>query len=191
MELTNACGVLRVTPISENTVRISFSKDPFGKLPDVPVELAAAAKPVWNGRELKDRVEIRTGKLLVQVDKKTSRVAFYTVKGNLLLSEKPALPRQIGNTPKNQTWIYFDWGKKEVLKARGMQERQWLDLTNTAKYISFGEKTERPICITSNNGYQILVPSNRRVMCCTLPMYGPYLYTEGEACIDYFVRTAL
>lgn len=188
IELSNAYGILRITPISGDTVRVSFSKEPIGELPDIPKELAVTSKPAWNCRELKDRVEIATEKLVLRIDKKTGRISFYTEKDKLLLAESAPFPRQIANTPKDRTWTYFDWTKKEVLKARGLFDKQLLDLNYTAKYISFGDKSERPACILSNNGYQILVPAGRPVMCCTLPMYGPYLCTEEDKVIDYFFR---
>ena len=186
VEVTNACGVLRITPISENTVRISFAGESLGQLPEMPAEIEPTPKLKWNYREDKGRVEVKFGKLLLRIDEKNGGISFYTEKEMLLLSENPSLPRQIANAAKNQTWTYFDWSKKEVLKARGAVDQQWLDLKTTAKYISFGAKSKRPACVKSNSGYQILVPGGRRVMCCTIPMYGSYLYTEGEAQIDYF-----
>ena len=186
VEVTNACGVLRITPISENTVRISFAGESLGQLPEIPAEIEPTPRLKWNYREDKGRVEVKFGKLLLRIDKKNGGISFYTEKEMLLLSENPSLPRQIANAAKNQTWTYFDWSKKEVLKARGAVDQQWLDLKTTAKYISFGAKSKRPACVKSNSGYQILVPGGRRVMCCTIPMYGSYLYTEGEAQIDYF-----
>lgn len=191
IEITNACGVLRITPVSENTVRVSFAKDAFENLPDVPEEIETVSRPAWKCREIKNMVEVRVGKLLLRVDKKTGGISFYTDKETLLLSESPALPRQIATSPKNQTWTYFNWTKKEILKARGASDRQWMELKSTAKYISFGEKSKRPACIMSNSGYQILVPAGRRVMCCTIPVYGSYLYTDGDKQVDYFFRTAL
>lgn len=188
LELTNAAGVLRITPISEDTVRISFAKEPLDRLADIPEELAAASEPAWNCREMKDKVEVLSGKVLLRVDKKNGGISFYTRQGTLLLGEAAAQPRQIANGNLNQTWTYFDWTKKEILKARGALESQRLDLKSTAKYISFSSKSKRPACVISNSGYQLLIPADRRVMCCTIPMYGTYLYTEGVAQIDYFFK---
>lgn len=190
IELTNACGVLRITPVSENTVRISFAREPFGKLSEIPEEMETT-KPVWNYKEVKNMVVVKLGRLLLQVDKKTGCISFYTEQGELLLSEGTPMPRQIVNSPKNQTWTYFNWAKQEVLKVRGSYDKKWLDLKAAAKYISFGASSKRPACIMSNSGYQILVPAGRRVMCCTIPMYGSYIYTEGEPHIDYFFRIIL
>ena len=191
LELTNAYGVLRITPISENTVRVSFARELFDNLTDIPAEIVTTLRPVWNFREAKDRVELTTGKLLLRIDKKTGAISFYTAKEELLLAENIQLPRQIEKLPQNQTWTYFNWAPKEILKARGAFDNEWLDLKATVKYISLGAESERPACIMSNRGYQILIPAGRRVLCCTVPVYGSYLYTEGEKQIDYFFRTAL
>ncbi len=188
-EVTSAYGVLRIMPISDNTVRISFGREPFRQQEEIPAELVNDSDFKWNCREARDVVEVTTEKLLVRVDKKTGALSFYTTRGALLLTEKTQLPRQIGSAPKYQTWNYFDWTKKEILKARGTADDEWLDLCNTARYISLGAQSERPACIMSNNGYQLLVPAGKRVMCCTIPTYGPYLYTEDRKQIDYFFRT--
>jgi DNA helicase-2/ATP-dependent DNA helicase PcrA len=191
VELTNSYGVLRITPISDDTVRVSFARELFDDLADIPAEIATASRPGWSFREAKDKVELRTGKLFLCIDKKTGAISFYTAKEELLLAESIRLPRQIEKLPKNQTWTYFSWSPKEILKARGQSDKEWLNLKDTARYISLGAKSERPACIISNNGYQILVPAGRRTMCCTLSVYGSYLHTEGEKQIDYFFRTAL
>lgn len=191
MELTSAYGVLRITPVSENTVRVRFAREAFDKPADIPAELMKASHPGFHCRETKDRVELTTGRLLLRVDKKTGAISFYTAKEKLLLAENAQLPRQVEKLPKNQTWVYFDWTKKELLKARGASDEEWIDLNAAARYVSLGKKAERPACIMSNNGYQILVPAGRQVMCCTVPVYGSYLYMEGAKEIDYFFRTAL
>lgn len=185
VELASAGGVLRITPISENMARITFAGESIGELSDIPSEITPVQRLVWNCRDMRNVVEVRLGKLILRVDKKTGGISFYTEQEKLLLAEAAPLPRQIAGPPKNQTWTYFAWTRKEVLKARGMSDKQWLDLKTTAKYISFGAKSKRPACILSNSGYQILIPAGRRTMCCTIPMYGSYLYTEG-AQIDYF-----
>lgn len=191
MELSSAYGVLRITPISGNTVRVSFSRGPFVNFAELPAEIEKISGFNWKCKESRDRVEMAAGRLLLRVDKKTGALSFYTEKGKFLLTENAGFPRQVEKSMKNQTWNYFEWSPKETLKARGQSDNEWIGLNATARYISFGEASKRPACITSNNGYQLLVPAGRRVMCCTIPTYGPYLYTEGERQIDYFFRSAL
>lgn len=186
IELTNAYGILRITPISERTVRITFAREPFSILPEIPEEIETALKIKWGCREAKDRIDVIFGKLILRVDKTRGGISFYTDHEKLLLAEKLPFPRQIANLPGKQTWTYFDWNAKDMLKARGSYDKKWIDLKFTAKYISFGAHSKRPACIMSKKGYQILVPSGRRVMCCTIPMYGSYISTEDEDLIDYF-----
>lgn len=191
LELTSACGVLRLTPISDVTVRVSFSKGPFEKMTEIPIELLTPNKPKWSFKETRDSVELYTSKLKVRVNKKTGAVSFLTVKDKMLLSENASLPRQLSSATKDYTWNYFQWGKNEVLKARGKTDQEWLDLFSSAKYISLGAKSQRPACIMSNYGYQLFIAAGKKVMCCTIPMYGPYIYTEGEKQTDYFFRIVI
>ena len=186
LELTSAYGVLRITPISGNTARISFAKESVNHLPAIPEELSVVPGLAWRCREDKNMVEVQFGNMLLRVDKKTGGVSFYTAKGTLLLSEASPMPRLISTSPKNQTWSYFNWTKKETLKARGLYDKQLIDLKSTAKYISCGETSQRPACLISSGGYQILVSAGCRVMCCTIPVYGAYLSAEEETQIDYF-----
>ncbi len=191
LELTSACGVLRLTPVSESTVRVSFSKGPFTQMAEVPKELQSVENPRWSFREARDKVELITPRLKLSVDKKTGAISFYTNKDKLLLKESDSLPRQLTSATRDYAWNYFSFGKNEILKARGNTDEEWLDLFSTAKYISLGPQSSRPTCIMSNYGYQIMVPAGKKVMCCTIPMYGPYLFTEGEKLIDYFFRSAI
>ncbi len=188
VELTSGYGILRIKPISDNTMHISFSKEKMESDCEIPQELDAPGKIGFTCRELRDRVEVATEKLRAVVDKKSGAISFYNSKNQLLLGENDSLPRQIEKLPKNQTWTYFKWEKKEVLKARGYTQGEWLDLNTTAKYISFGERSKRGSCIMSNNGYELWVPAGGTVLCCTVPVYGSYLHTEGNKQIDYFFR---
>lgn len=120
------------------------------------------------------------------MNKRTGAITYYTKEGKLLLTEESSMPRQIANVPNLQTWTYFNWTKNEKLKARGKYDRKLVDMNVTAKYISFDSNSERPACLQSENGYRIFVPAGRVVMCCTIPVYGNYLYTEGEVQVDYF-----
>lgn len=191
VEVTNAYGVLRLIPISDDTVRILFARDGIREISEVPAELSTGKKPVWKYRDSRDQVELTTARLLVRADKKTGALSFQTPGGTLLLGENTRFPRQIEKLGAGKAWTYFDWSKKEILKARGITDDRWLELSNTARYISHGtSSSNRPSCLMSNRGYQIFTPPGTKTMVCTLSGYGPYLYTEGKEQIDYFFRTA-
>lgn len=40
--------------------------------------------------------------------------------------------------------------------------------------------------IVSEHGYGIGVAAERTAICCTIPMYGTYVYTDGSGQIDYY-----
>lgn len=82
--------------------------------------------------------------------------------------------------------MYFDWQKNEKLAAKGVLADQTERMTQMARYISFGGKKLRMPLLYSSQGYGIGVAARGTVLCCAIPMYGPYLYTEGEKQIDYY-----
>ena len=74
-----------------------------------------------------------------------------------------------------------------MLSALGSDDKSWLSLNNTARYISHGNE-ERPTVFMSAKGYQILVPCGIKVMSCTVMPYGNYLQFENTKAIDYIFR---
>ncbi len=186
VDITTTYGVLTIAPISDETVRVMFSKqagDIYSPLPE-----GVQIKPTkWNCVENREEVTIRMAKLTVGVNKKTGALSFDNVNGVTFLSEKTDTTRQC-HTGADIWWEYFDWSKKESLKAAG-PGGTWEDLAMTSKYVS-DSTSEASTLIMSSKGYQILVPAGIKVLSCTIPAYGPYLSFIETKCIDYCVRTA-
>ena len=40
--------------------------------------------------------------------------------------------------------------------------------------------------LVSEYGYGLGIAAEETVLCCNIPMYGTYLYTEGDRQIDYY-----
>ena len=189
VEIVGRYGTLTVIPVSDETVRVLFSKNDLEKIGELPPEVERKSSTKWLCADVRDAVEIRLEKLNVRVDKRTGGISFLSKNNVPLMSENPAMTRQYhGNA--DIWWEYFDWPKKENLSARGEADSVWTDLTNTAKYISHTETTKRTALIMSAKGYQILIPGNIKAMVCTVPTYGPYVCFEGTPYIDYIFRTA-
>lgn len=186
VDITTSYGILTIAPISDETVRVMFSKqagDIYSPLPE-----GVQIKPTkWNCVENREEVTIRMAKLTVRVNKRTGAISFDTASGVTFLSEKTDTTRQF-HTGADIWWEYFDWSKKENLKAAG-PDNSWEDLTMTSKYVS-NVATGFSTLIMSSKGYQILVPACIKVLSCTVPAYGPYLSFIDSKCIDYCVRTA-
>lgn len=186
VELISSYGILRLTPLEDTVIRVQFQRDRLAKFepgywnykPEHPVS--------WTAKEGKNLVELATGKLAVRIDKKTGALSFFDREGKRLLSEKAALPRQLETAPAPMTWVYFDWQKKEKLFAKGLLADDLERMNQKARYISFGGRGLRMPLLVSDCGYGIAVAARRTVMCCDIPMYGQYLYTDGEGQIDYY-----
>ena len=189
LQIVTGYGILNVIPLSDETVRILFSKGDPKNVRRLPDEIKTNPKVRWLCADARGAVEVRLEKLTVRIDKKTGAVSFISKKGDILLSENPLETRQYhGNA--DIWWDYFDWAKKENLCARSDDESEWDDITNSAKYISHTALSKKPSMIMSAKGYQIIVPDSIKVLVCTIPVYGPYLRFEDTSCIDYIFRTA-
>ncbi|MDO5521618.1 MAG: DUF4968 domain-containing protein [bacterium] len=180
-------GVLRITPMEEGIIRIQFKK---GETPDftsgywdcIPDDSVS-----WSVKQVGAQIEVATEKVIVKIGQKTGALQFFTKDGALLLAEKIILPRQIETEHGSlETWNYFDWPTKEKLVAKGIIDEALEPINQKARYISFGGKQLRMPLLLSSNGYGLGVATEGTVMCCDIPMYGPYLYTEGTEQIDYY-----
>lgn len=198
IELASSYGLLRIMPVDNSVVRVSFLKGHEKTFDDTQnwiLEEPSPAciksgllkgKPKWQCKEMKDAVGIATEMLAIKIEKKTGAVKFFTRSGKLLLAEREKEPRQIESEPKSQTWVYFDWKKNEKLWARGMASAELLPMNMKAKYISYGKQNMRMPFLVSDNGYGIGIATRRNVMCCDIPMYGTYISVEDSEQIDYY-----
>lgn len=189
--LQSRYGVLRLSPVSDNMIRITFAK---GK------QLAAAANSqiavqqidsMWMYRESSQSVELVTDELILQVDKGTGSIRYLTRDKKLLLAERGKESRQIetGLNGKNQSWLFLDWQKNENLFGMGAEGESGINLRGTARYISHEKHTGELPFLLSDNGYGILIAADGPTMCCNIPAYGSYLYTEHEMQMDYYFIT--
>ncbi|MGN0315858.1 MAG: 3'-5' exonuclease [Fusicatenibacter sp.] len=186
LELISSYGTLRLTPLLDDVIRIQFQKGRMVSFEPGYWDYAPEISIPWGARESKNMVELSTGKLLIRIEKKTGALQFYDKKGKLLLQEKASMPRQMEVSSSAKTWVYFDWPKTERLSAKGILSDELERMNQKAKYISFrGQKPRMPLLV-SDYGYGIGVASSHTVLCCDIPMYGPYLYTEGDKQIDYY-----
>lgn len=174
-------GVLHLMPVSDAIIRVTFgSGDKINSLFHNQKTQAA-----WKYKEARDAVLFETDKIRLEVDKKTGAASFSDASGKTVLREKAGLPRQMDEGRK-QNWMYFDWSKTERLSAKGILKDDRLPLKNTAKYICYGGKSKRFPLVHSNLGYGIAVAADSDVLCCNIPMYGPYIMTEHMELIDYY-----
>ena len=186
LDLISQYGILRLTPITESVIRVRFQRRDIFSSVSRWRDCRPEENLVWTARAGKSLAELSTGKLTVQIDRRSGAIRFLSADGRKLLSESTGLPRQIESGEKIRTWEYFNWTKEEKHSAKGILSEDLERMTCKARYISFGGKRLRMPLLVSGYGYGIGIASEETVLCCTVPMYGTYIHTEGNGQIDYF-----
>ncbi len=179
-------GILRVTPLAEEIVRLQFVRGQADTFADGNIKYTGEKKVSFVTKENATVYEIATKKLVVRVEKKSGAVAFYDTKGTLLFKESGKEPRQI-EPDLLKTWTYFEWAKNERIVAKGILDRDLEPVNGKARYISIGGKKKRMPLLLSQKGYGIAVSAEHTVSFCSVGMYGQYISAEKESRIDYSV----
>ena len=174
-------GVLHVSPVNDTVIRVTFGAGQKIK----ELFQNSQTKMKWQQKETREAILINTKEIQLTVDKKSGAISYANAAGKTVLKEKTASPRQM-DVVKKQNWMYFDWSRSERLSAKGVLKDDRLPLKNTTKYICYGEKSKRFPLVHSNLGYGIAVAADSDVLCCNIPMYGPYISTEHMELIDYY-----
>ena len=183
LEIVSAAGLLRLTPITPSTIRISFVKGVTGTIQDTNWKAQADTAVTWGAKESRSEVQLLTDRILIRVEKANGAVQFLSRDGKKLLTENPSEPRLLLDS---QTWNFFAWDKNERLKSKGVLADDFMDLSTKARYISFGQKKLRMPLVLSNKGYAIGVAAGSTVLFCNVRTYGQYIYTQGTGQIDYY-----
>lgn len=183
LEIASAAGLLRLTPITPSTIRVSFVKGVTGTIRDTNWKAQADTAVTWSAKESRSEVQLLTDRILIRVQKANGAVQFLNRDGKKLLAENPSEPRLLLDS---QTWNFFAWDKNERLKSKGVLADDFMDLSTKARYISFGKKKLRMPLVLSNKGYAIGVAAGSTVLFCNVRTYGQYIYTQGTGQIDYY-----
>lgn len=187
LELVSGYGILRLTPVDEGIIRVQFRKQEAADFVPGYWDYVPEKPVAWSVKQLPAHIEMAVGEMVIKVGKKTGAIQFFDNNDNLLLEEKSELPRQVETDHYvPQTWNYFNWPAKEKLFAKGIIDESLEPMNQKARYISFGGKKQRMPMLVSRNGYGLGIAAEETVMCCDIPMYGPYVYTEGANQIDYY-----
>lgn len=181
--ITEGYGVLSVIPLGDNEVRITFCKgsEPVvHPIPDKQVRFDVRERPAG--------VEIVLKSMTVYVDKPSGAITFKDAKQNVLLSENKSNTRFYGEQFK-AWWNYWDFGKKEILSAYNSEKDTWLDVSQSAKYISStGYRCPCESILMSMKGYQIVTEGNSKILACSIAPGNSYIKFEDCEYIEYRFR---
>jgi len=179
-------GTLRVTPVTEEIVRVQFIRGQAASFAEGRWQYTGGERTQFTTRENPMVFEILTKKLVVRVEKKTGALSFLNRKGELLFKESAKEPHQI-EPDVAKTWNYFEWAKNERIIAKGILDTDLEQVNGKARYISIGGKKKRMPLLLSSKGYGISVCAEETAYFCGVGVYGQYICTEKETQIDYFV----
>ncbi len=179
-------GTLRVTPLTEEIVRIQFVRGQSDTFADGSFRYKGEEKVSFGTKENATVYEISTKKLAICVEKKSGALTFLDKKGVVLCRESGKEPRQI-EPDNSKTWNYFEWEKSEKIVAKGITDKELEPVNGKARYISVGGKKKRMPFLLSRKGYGIAVSAENTVAFCGVGLYGQYVCTEEEKQIDYYV----
>ena len=188
--LSSRYGTLRLCPLDSGIVRVTFARGTSLSRDEAPPLTIKGAEGAWMYKTLGNVVEVTTDELCLRVDKTGGAITYMTRDKKPLLSERPRECRQIENGPGGvRAWLYLDWKKEESLqgiRAGGTG----VSLRRSARYISHGGKGKELPLLVSDRGYGILFPTDRPTICCDIPTYGSYLYTENVTQMDFYFLLA-
>ena len=91
--LSSEAGIIRLMPVSDKTVRVSFRPDGDFETAQKPGIDRLPEYENWDAARKKDMICLRTPELLVKVNAETSAIRFYDADGKLLLAENSREPR--------------------------------------------------------------------------------------------------
>lgn len=181
-DLTSSYGVLRIMPVSSDTIRVAFGK--LGCDFPKPTKELIRSGCKYKATDSRETLEISVEKLSVVVNKKNGAVFFKKPSGVIILKENENVSRQLC---EDRSIVFFDWSKREQLYARRADKGAALVGMN-AKYISFGPDCDVLPGISSDKGYEMYFAANKRTLCCNIPMYGSYICMEEPGFYEYYVK---
>ena len=181
-------GVLRISPIASNMIRVSFAKEQEPLAGAHPSIANLGDFREWKYRDSPKLLEMKTRELYLQVDKSTGAITYMTSDKRPLLAERSResriLEKPTYGNPRAR--LYLDWAKTETLTAMGSGIRAALSLKGTARYISHLGRTDRLPMVVSDKGYGLMIASTAPTLSCTLPTYGTHLCVDGTKVLDYY-----
>ena len=186
--LQSAYGLLRISPINSNVIRVTFGKG--SQLPDGVHPIIGEQKPFgkWKYKDSPKILEMITEQIYLKVDKTTGAVSFMTRKKQPLMAER-SVEAKLFEQPLQgppRTRFYWEIPKNELLSAVNHGIKTMLSLKGTARYITPKNHTERLPLVLSNKGYGLMVAAGTPVFCCNLPGNGPQICIENSTVLDYY-----
>jgi alpha-D-xyloside xylohydrolase len=157
--ITLSDGTLRISPLTENAVRIRFYKGTEGNLPEL-VFTSDVSTPTYQLLDFPSKLEIQTEKIRITLDKQTGNLSYADHAGNLFLSEKAGTrtltPDSIQGEPCYAVAQSFESPSDEYLFGLGQFQDGQYNLKNVARRLTQVNTQISIPFLYSSKGYGLL-----------------------------------
>lgn len=177
-------GMVRITPISSNIVRISYSKGLSLTIPKLPGIKNFQMSKDFKYKETPQSVELKLKKMTIRFDKYRGAFTFCDETGKELIKESPSGPRYY-DEKKNPpvTYTFFEGKSSDVFYIHSAKDNSLNYLANKALYVS--EEGNIP-CIIKKEKYAIVPLTLSKAAFCRMPVVGTFLMQE-DPFSDYYL----
>ena len=159
VNVTLADGILSISPLSDNAVRIKFFKLSEGDLPEF-VFASETATPDFRVVDFSSRLEIKTSKITVLIDKSNGKITYADNEGNMFLSEKAdsrkLTPGSIQGEPCFAVEQSFESPADEYIFGLGQFQDGQYNLKNVTRRLTQVNSQIAIPFIYSSKGYGLL-----------------------------------
>ena len=159
VDITLKDGILNVSPIAENAVRIKFYKTAEAKVPEL-IFTSTEKTPKLKVTESSSKLELKGEKIIAYVDKQTGGLSFADDMGKIFLTEKAGsrklIPDSVMGEPCFITEQSFESPKDEYIFGLGQFQDGNYNLKNiTRRLTQVNSQISLPF-IYSSKGYGLL-----------------------------------
>ena len=159
VNVTFSDGTLSISPLSDNSVRIKFYKVSEGNLPEL-VFTSGATVPAFQVADSPTKLEIKTAKIRVSLDKQTGKLSYADNAGKVFLSEKAGArklsPDSIQGEPCFAVEQSFESPSDEYIFGLGQFQDGQYNLKNVARRLTQVNTQIAIPFIYSSKGYGLL-----------------------------------
>jgi alpha-D-xyloside xylohydrolase len=159
VNITLSDGTLSISPLTENAVRIKFHKGTEESLPEL-VFTSGVATPEFQVFDSSSKLEVKTKKITVSLDRQTGKLSYADNNGKVFLSEKEGArklsPDSIQGEPCFEAEQSFESPSDEYIFGLGQFQDGQYNLKNVARRLTQVNTQISIPFIYSSKGYGLL-----------------------------------
>jgi len=159
VNITLSDGILSISPLTENTVRVKFYKVSEGNLPEF-IFTSGAKTPEFKVSDSPSKLEIKAPKIIVSLDKQTGKLSYADKVGKVFLSEKAGARKltadSIQGEPCFRVEQSFESPADEYIFGLGQFQDGQYNLKNVARQLTQVNSQIAIPFIYSSKGYGLL-----------------------------------